>query len=51
MCALLLKDVLRWHAKVILMCGNPFAIYLSTVELLMVLTNQFPASFFFEVFC
>lgn len=51
MCALLLRGVLRWHVKVIFMCGNPFAIYPNTVELLMVLINQLLGLFFFEVFC
>lgn len=51
MCALLLRGALRWHIKITIMCGNPFAIYLNTVQLLMVLINQFPGSFFLEVFC
>lgn len=37
MCALLLGVVLRCYVKVIFMCGNPFAIYVNSVELLMVL--------------
>lgn len=37
MCALVLRVVLRFYFKVALMCGNPFAIYLNSVELLMVL--------------
>lgn len=35
--ALLLRVVLRCYFKVVFMCGNPFAIYLNSVELLMVL--------------